>query len=76
MTKQEFYNLFGEKLQLKDKLNEETRLDTMSEWDSWAKLEILTLIDEIIKVNLTGEDLMEVQTLKDLTDKIGSQHFE
>ena len=76
MTKQEFYKLFAEKLQVADNLNEETILDDMSEWDSWAKLEVMGMVDEKLKVNLTADDFMEVHTLGDVISKIGFHKFD
>ena len=76
MTKQDFYKLFAEKLQVANNFNEETRLDLMSEWDSWAKLEVMGMIDEKFNVNLNADDFKDLLTLGNLMSKIGEQKFE
>lgn len=77
MTKTEFIDLFAERLQVKNSnLKEETRLDSLEEWDSWNRLELMTMVDESFQVNLTAQDLNEIITLKDLIKKIGEQKFE
>lgn len=77
MTKTEFIDLFAERLQVKtNNLTEETRLDSLEEWDSWNRLELMTMVDDSFQVNLTAQDLNEIITLKDLIKKIGEQKFE
>jgi acyl carrier protein len=77
MTKTEFIDLFAERLQVKNiNLTEETRLDSLEEWDSWNRLELMTMVDESFQVILTAQDLNEIITLKDLMQKIGEQKIE
>ena len=77
MTKNDFLTLFAEKLQLANQnLTGETRLDSLNEWDSWAKLDIMSLVDETLQVNLTSEDLSTIETLEDLMSKIGAHKFD
>lgn len=77
MTKNDFLTLFAEKIQLANKnLTTETRLDSLNEWDSWARLDIMSLVDENLQVNLTSEDLGKIETLGDLIKTIGEDKFD
>jgi len=77
MTKNDFLQLFAEKLEIANKnLTIETRLDSLDEWDSWNRLSLMGLVDENFQVNLTSKDLDEIATFDDLIKKIGEQKFE
>ena len=76
MTKQDFYKLFAEKMQVENNLNEETPLELFNSWDSWTRMDVMVFVDQTFKVNLTAKDIMEVKTLGDLMIKIGNQHLE
>lgn len=72
MEKNEFVTLLVEKLQLKGKnLTPETRFDSLNEWDSWAKLDLMTMVDERFNLTLTADDISKIETINDLIDKIG-----
>lgn len=77
MTKNDFLELFAEKLEIANKnLTLETRLDSLDEWDSWNRLALMGLVDENFQVNLTSKDLDEIVIFEDLIKKIGEQKFE
>lgn len=73
MTKQEFYKLFSEKMQVENNINEETSLELFNSWDSWTRMDVMVFVDQTFKVNLTATDIMEVKTVGDLMKKIGNK---
>jgi len=77
MTKSDFLKLFAEKLQLADEnLTSETKLASLNEWDSWARLDIMSMVDETFQVILTAEDLSKLETPEDLIKIIGDHKFD
>jgi acyl carrier protein len=76
MTKQDFYKLFAEKMQVENNLNEGIPLETFNSWDSWTRMDVMVFVDQTFQVTLTAKDIMEVKTLGDLMHKIGDQYFE
>jgi len=75
MTKQDFYKLFAEKMQVENNLNEKTPLDTFNSWDSWTRMDVMVFVDQTFKVNITAKDIMEIKTLGDLMKKIGPDNL-
>jgi len=73
MTKQEFFKLFSEKMQVENNINEETSLELFNSWDSWTRMDVMVFVDQTFKVNLTASDIMEVKTVGDLMKKIGNK---
>jgi acyl carrier protein len=76
MTKQDFYELFAEKMQVANNLNEDTPLESFNSWDSWTRMDVMVFVDQTFKVNLTANDIMEIKTLGDLMNKIGKQYYD
>lgn len=77
MTKNDFIDLFAEKLQIaKTNLTVETNLNSLDEWDSWNKLTLMGLVDETFQISLTANDLKEIVTIQDLINKIGVNKFD
>jgi len=76
MTKQDFYELFAEKMQVANNLNEDTPLESFNSWDSWTRMDVMVFVDQTFKVNLTANDIIEIKTLGDLMNKIGKQYYD
>jgi acyl carrier protein len=76
MTKQEFFKLFSEKMQVENNINEKTSLELFNSWDSWTRMDVMVFVDQTFKVNLSANDIMEVKTVGDLIEKIGNKHIE
>jgi len=70
MTKHEFINQLKENIQTSMKLNENTLLDDIPEWDSLAMLGLLSLFDEL-NVEVGIDELEECKSIKDLLKKAG-----
>lgn len=72
MTSQEFITIFSEKLQINRKdLNKDTYLDSLDEWDSWNKLALMTMLDERFNISITSKELLSMNTINDIIEKIG-----
>ena len=52
-------------------LSEETLLDDVVEYDSMSKLSLIVLLDEEFGKKLTGEQINEFKTVKDILDFMG-----
>ena len=76
MEKQGFYQLFAERMQVENNINEETPLEYFNSWDSWTRMDVMDFVDQTFKVNLSSNDITEIKTLGDLMTKIGNQYFE
>ena len=51
-------------------LNENTSFKDLEEWSSMQALVVIALVDEHYEVALSGEDLMQCETVKDIYNKI------
>lgn len=69
MTNKEKISLIEEALELDENtLNEETLLADVPEYDSMAKLTLIVLCDDEFNKKLTGEQIKEFKTIKDILD--------
>jgi len=69
MTTQEKIRLIEESLELEQNtLSEETMLIDIAEYDSMAKLTLIVLFDDEFNKKLTGEQIKEFKTVKDILD--------
>lgn len=72
MTQKEKINLLEETFELDENtLTEETKLDSIVEYDSMAKLSLIVLCDEEFDKKLTGEQINAFKTVKDILDFMG-----
>lgn len=72
MTNKEKISLIEEALELDENtLNEETLLSDVPEYDSMAKLTLIVLCDDEFDKKLTGEQIKEFKTVKDVLDFMG-----
>ena len=55
------------------KLSPETTLRDIEGFSSLEALFILLMIDDVYKVNITGDDMMEIDTIEDLYNLIKSR---
>lgn len=52
-------------------LTPETELSSIDEYDSMAKLSLIVLMDDEFSKKLTGEQIREFKTIKDILDFMG-----
>lgn len=72
MTNKEKISLLEEALELDENtLQEDTLLADVSEFDSMAKLTLIVLCDDEFDKKLTGEQIKEFKTVKDILDFMG-----
>lgn len=72
MTNQEKIALIEETLEIDGgTLNEDTQLSNISEYDSMGKLTLIVLCDEEFNKKLTGEQIRNFVTVKDVLDFMG-----
>jgi acyl carrier protein len=69
MTKEEKIKLLENALELgENTLKEDTNLSEISEFDSMAKLTLIVLFDDEFGKKLTGEQINQFKTVKDILD--------
>lgn len=69
MTQEEKIALLEETLELDGgTLTPETVLDSIEEYDSMAKLSLIVMMDDEFNKKLTGEQIREFVTVKDVLD--------
>ena len=69
MTNEEKIRLIEEALELdQNSLTEETLLADIKSYDSMAKLTLIVLCDDEFNKKLTGEQIKEFKTIKDIID--------
>jgi len=56
-----------------DSVNDEDLLKNYDEWDSLARLSLLSFIDKEYKVNLFQPDIADVKTIGDIKEVIKSK---
>lgn len=56
-----------------DTLTPETKFRELDEWSSIAALGVIAMADEEYEVELSGNELREAQTIKDLFDTISAK---
>jgi acyl carrier protein len=72
MTNSEKLRLIEDALELEEnKLKEDTMLSDISEYDSMGKLTIIVLCSDEFDKKLTGEQMKEFKTVKNLLDFMG-----
>jgi acyl carrier protein len=77
MTKQDFINLFADRLGITETgLTEDTELASLLQWDSYGTLDTMVLADEIFHVDIPADEFKKMKTIGDLIAKIGNEHFE
>lgn len=54
-------------------LKAETSFKDLEEWSSMQALVVIALVDEHYDIQLTGEDLIQCETVQDIYDKIKSK---
>jgi acyl carrier protein len=72
MTNQEKIRLIEDALELEENtLKEDTLLDAIPEYDSMARLTLIVLCDDEFNKKLSGEQIREFKTVKDILDFMG-----
>ena len=72
---EEFVQLFAEQLDDTDPevITAETKYHDLDEWSSLITLSLIAVVDEEFDVALTGDDIQQAVTVKELYDKIVSR---
>jgi acyl carrier protein len=69
LTKQEKLALLSEIFELDEgELKENISLEELDVWDSMAKLSLIELMDEKFQKILSGEQIRNLKTIKDIMD--------
>ena len=72
MTNDEKIRLLEETFELDAfSLNEDTMLDEIDKFDSMTKLSLIVICDEEFGKKLTGEQIRDFKTVKDILDFMG-----
>lgn len=77
MEKNKFYKLLIEELEIEsiESVNENTKLDSIEEWDSMAAMTMIAIADEYFGKKVSAKDIESFNTIKDIIVFIGEEHF-
>ncbi|WP_341226336.1 acyl carrier protein [uncultured Arcticibacterium sp.] len=75
MDIEEFIQLFAEQFDETDisEFKPETEFRELEEWDSMVALMIIAMVDEEYSVKVSGDDIRNSTTIKDLMDVVASK---
>jgi acyl carrier protein len=72
MTNKEKLALLEDMLELEEgQLNEDMKLYDLESWDSMDKLSLIVLMDEEFGKKVSGEQIKNFETIKDILDFMG-----
>ncbi len=71
MDKKEFIEKLKDIMQTDSEIDENTELETIEEWDSIAKISLISFMDSEFKISLNGADIEEFKTVSDILKKVG-----
>jgi len=75
----DFINELKEALEIEDEEQEitlETNLKELEEYDSLSVLSIIAMIDKNFGKQLSAQQFADINTVRNLIEKIGVEHFE
>jgi acyl carrier protein len=71
MTNKEKLNHLEELLDIENNtLNEDTKLEDLSEWDSMAIIAVIAMFDSYFEKVITAEEVKRFATVKDIMNKM------
>jgi acyl carrier protein len=78
MKKQELFDYLMEELEIESvkKIDENTILKDLEEWDSLASLVLITFADEHFGIKLSNDDIKQITDVKSFIKKLGINQFE
>jgi acyl carrier protein len=76
MTRQDFYKILKQELELGVELSGNSNLKELDEWDSMTAMVLIGYVSGEFNVTLTANDLEALTTLDSLVSKIGEDKFQ
>lgn len=70
MTKIELLEEIKEMLQRDESISFDMKLEDIEEWDSLAKISIISLYDELFETTITTNHLISCKTINDLVNLV------
>ncbi|MCK9206159.1 MAG: acyl carrier protein [Salinivirgaceae bacterium] len=76
MKKEQFFELLVEELELEDtNISDDTKLNTLSNWDSMAILVIISIADSRFSVKLNSQEIAKAKSIGEIRELIGKEKF-
>lgn len=75
MNKNDFFSRLENDFELDVKINDETNLKELAEWDSLASMILISIVNEEYEIVLNNEDIENITTVKSLMERIGMGKF-
>lgn len=75
MTTDEFLRIFSETLGVRERLALSTKRRDVPDWDSLGQINILLMLNERFDVKLGMEELVRLQSVKDIVDVLSSREI-
>lgn len=73
MNKTELLEEIRETLQREDEISLIMKLEDIEEWDSLAKLSIISLYDQLFGILISGQELVNCKTINDLVELVSKK---
>lgn len=74
MTQEQFLAQLSDAIQRDEILSADMRLDSIEEWDSLAIVSLISLYDQLFKLQVNGNALRECQSVQDLIN-LAKEHI-
>lgn len=74
MTQEQFLAQLSDAIQRDELLSADMRLDSIEEWDSLAIVSLISLYDQLFKLQVNGNTLRECQSVQDLIN-LAKEHI-
>jgi acyl carrier protein len=75
MNSKDFLLAIQEELEIETKLNLDTDLKQLDEWDSMTAMLLIGYVSNEFNVTLTADDLKDITTVNSLVERIGKDNF-
>jgi len=76
MKKEQFFELLVEELELEDtNISDNTKLNTLSNWDSMAILVVISIADSRFSVKLDSQEIAKAKSIGEIRELIGKEKF-
>jgi acyl carrier protein len=76
MKKEQFFELLVEELELEDtNISDNTKLNTLNNWDSMAILVVISIADSRFSVKLNSQEIAKAKSIGEIRELIGKEKF-
>lgn len=71
MNREDFLEKFIDVLQTEEKINFDTKLEDIEEWDSLSMISTVAFLDKDFSIKVSIDDIKNFKTVEDIVKKVG-----